>query len=111
MARSGYLPEGLFTGGGLVFGGAAVAQGAVQVGAVVPADVLHDRTAGPGPGGPGADICQLAFERGEERLGEGVVPALASAPEGQGDLAVTGQGGELGRGVLAAAVGVKPNSV
>ena len=46
-----------------------------------------------------------------ERLGQGVVvPALAGPPDREFDLAVVGEGGVGGRGVLAAAVGVKPNS-
>ena len=46
---SGYLPEVLFSGGGFVFGGAEVAEGAVQAGAVVPGDVFDDRPAGCDP--------------------------------------------------------------
>src|SRR5262249_37800339 len=78
ITRSGYIPE-LCVAVILEVGGAAMAQGAVQSGAVVPGDVLHDRPAGLGPGGPGLQIGELALERGEEALGHGVVPALALA--------------------------------
>jgi hypothetical protein len=68
----------------------------VQPGAVVPADVLDDGPVCHGVGGPGLQVKQLAFDRGEEALGESIVPALAGPPGGQGDLAVTGQLGEGG---------------
>src|SRR4249920_855554 len=106
MAWSGY-PSDLGVVVVLEFGGTAVAKGAVQPGAVVPADVLNDRPAGRGPGGPGLGIDQLAFDRGEEALGQGVVPALAGAPHRQGDLAVSGEGRELAGGVLAASIAVE----
>jgi hypothetical protein len=108
MTWSGYLLDLVVF---FEFGGAAVAQGAVQAGAVVPGDVLDDGTAGHGPGRPGLQVEQLAFDRGEKRFRESVVPALTGAAHRQRDVAVAGQRGELGRGVLAAAVGVKPNSV
>jgi hypothetical protein len=57
---SGYLAKVLLSGGGFVFGGALVAEGAVQPGAVVPADVFDDRPAGAGPGRPGLQIDELA---------------------------------------------------
>jgi hypothetical protein len=69
-------------------------------GAVVPADVLDNRVAGTGPGWPDLQVEQLALDRAEEALGEGVVPALAGAAVGQLDLAVAGQLGERSRGVL-----------
>jgi hypothetical protein len=62
----------------------------------------HDCAPGGGPGGPGLQVEQLAFDRGEERLGQGVVPALAGAAMGQGYLAVGSEVGEFGGGVLAA---------
>ena len=46
MARSGDLGEDLLVGGGLELVWGPVAQGAVQAGAVVPGDVVHDRPAG-----------------------------------------------------------------
>src|SRR5580704_1718048 len=109
MCWSGYLPEILLV---VVFelGGAAVAECGVQPGAVVPADVLHNRAPGPGPGGPGPGVDELALERGEEALGQRVVPALAGPPDRQGDLAVGGEGGVGGGGVLAAAVGVEDHA-
>src|SRR5215471_14108010 len=96
MTRSGYL---LDLAGFLELGGAAVAGGAVQPGAVVPADVFHDRPLGHGSGWPGLEVEQLAFDGGEEALGEGVVPALAGAAMGQHYGIVSGQGRELGGGV------------
>src|SRR5215469_235637 len=104
MTRSGYFLDLVVF---FEFGGAAVAEGAVQPGAVVPADVVNDRPARRGPGGPGLGIDQLAFDRGEETLGQGVVPALAGAPHRQGHLAVAGQLSEAGRGVLAASIAVE----
>ncbi len=101
MAWSGYLLGDLLICCGLEFGGAEIVQGAVQAGAVVPADVLHDGAPGAGSGGPWLQIEQLAFDRGEERFREGVVPALAFAARRQGDLAVAGQPGEGSGGVLA----------
>src|SRR5580698_40021 len=103
MAWSGYILD-LVAVGGFELGWAEISQGAVQAGAVVPADVLGDGAAGSGLGGPGLQVEQLAFDRAEERLGERVIPALARAAGGQLDLAVRGEGRELGGGVLAAAV-------
>ncbi len=97
MTRSGYLLDLVVF---LEFGGCLVAEGAVQAGAGVPGDVLDDRPAGPGPGGPGLQAGQLALDGGEKRLGKGVVPALAGAAQGQRDVAVAGEGGEGGGGVL-----------
>jgi hypothetical protein len=91
------------------FGGAAVAKGAVQPGAVVPGYVLDDGPAGHVLGGPGLKVDQLALERGEKRFRKSVIPALAGAAMGQRDLAVPGERGEGGGGVLAAPVGVKPD--
>jgi hypothetical protein len=54
----------------------------------------------PGPGGPGPGVDELALERGEEALGECVVPALARPAHRERDLAVFGEGGVGGRGVL-----------
>src|SRR5215471_19343783 len=97
MTRSGYL---LDLAGFLVFGGAAVAEGAVQPGAVVPADVFHNRPDGSSSGRPGLGVDELAFERGEKRLGKGVVPALAGPAVGQRHRIAAGQARELGGGVL-----------
>ena len=83
----------------LEFGRAAVADGAVQPGAVVPAGVLDDGTGGPGP-----EVGQFAFDAGEKRVGKNIVPALAGSAKGQGDVAVGGEGGEGGGGVPAAPV-------
>ena len=81
-------------------GGAVVVQGAVQPGAVVSGDVLHDRPAGSGPGVPGPKVGELALQRGEERLGHGVVPALALAAHRWQDLAASGEISERSGGVL-----------
>jgi hypothetical protein len=78
MAFSGYILD-LAVVTGFELGGAAVTKCTVQPGAVVPADVLDDRAPCAGPGGPGAKVEQLAFDRSEERLGQGVIPALAFA--------------------------------
>ena len=43
----------------------------------------------------------------DKRLGHRVVPALARPPDREGDLAVVGEGGVGGGGVLAAAGGVE----
>lgn len=47
------------------------------------------------------------LERGEERLRERVVPAVARPPDRQGDLAVLGEGSVGSRRVLAAPIGVE----
>src|SRR5215471_14969884 len=101
MTRSGYFRDLVVC---FVFGWAAVAEGAMQSGAVVPADVLDDRVPCGGLGRPGL---QVALDGGEERFGQGVVPALAGAAVGQHDVVLAGVGGEGGGGVLAAPVGVK----
>src|SRR5487761_355847 len=110
MAWSGYLLDDLLCRYGLEFGRAEIAERAVQAGAVEPADVLDDRPARHGAGGPGLQVEQLSLDRGEERFGEGVVPALAGAAEGQRHLAVAGQASERGRRVLAAPVRVEDHS-
>src|SRR5690349_6027199 len=92
MAWSGYILD-LVVVAGFELGGCLVAKAAVQAGAVVPAEVLGDGAGGAGPGGPGLHVDQLAFDRAEEALGQGVVPALTGAPVGQLDLAVGGEGG------------------
>src|SRR5580693_5958707 len=82
----------------------------MQPGAVVPGDVLDHGPSVPGPGRPGCGLDQLALERGEERLGQRVVPALAGPPDREGDLALVGEGGVGGGCVLAAAVGVEDHA-
>src|SRR6266508_6395142 len=104
MARSGYLLDDLLVGRGLELVGGQVAKGAVQAGAVVPGDVLHGRVAGGGAGGPGLVVEALAFQGGEERLGERVVPALAGAARRQEDREIVGEGGVVAAGVLATLV-------
>jgi hypothetical protein len=79
----------------------------VQPGAVVPGDVLHGRAAGGRSGGPGLLVETLAFQGGEERLGERVVPALAGAAARQADGQVVGEGGVGAAAVLATAIGMK----
>ena len=107
MARSGYLREGLLAAGGLELVGGHVAKGAVQPGAVVPGDVLHGGAAGSRSGRPGLQVQALALQRGEERLGERVVPALPGAAAGQDDGQVGGEGGVVAAGVLATAIGME----
>lgn len=75
MAWSGYILD-LVAVVGFELGWAEISQAAVQAGAVVPADVLGDGPAGAGSGGPGLQVDELAFERAEEALGQGIVPAL-----------------------------------
>src|SRR5215213_5424800 len=104
MARSGYLLDDLLVGGGLELGGGQVAKGAVQPGAVVPGDVVHGRVAGGGAGGPGLVVEALAFQGGEERLGERVIPALAGAARRQADREIVGEGGVVAADVLATLV-------
>src|SRR5215213_4845220 len=104
MARSGYLLDALLVGGGLELVGGPVAQGAVQPGAVVPGDVLHGGAAGSGPGRPGLLVEALALQRGEERFGERIVPALPGPTGRQGHLEIDGEGGVLAAGVLATLV-------
>src|SRR5215207_5082324 len=104
MARSGYLLDALLVGGGLELVGGPVAQGAVQPGAVVPGDVLHGGAAGGRSGGPGLLVEALALQRGEERFGERIVPALAGPTGRQGHLQVAGEGGVGAADVLATLV-------
>src|SRR5215208_7588482 len=104
MARSGYLLDDLLVGGGFELVGGHVAKGAVQPGAVEPGDVVHGRVAGGGAGGPGLVVEALAFQGGEERLGEGVVPALPGAAGRQGDREIVGEGGVVAADVLATLV-------
>src|SRR6266540_4549061 len=105
MARSGYLLDDLLVGRGLELVGGQVAKGAVQAGAVVPGDVFHGGVACGGAGGPGLVVEALAFQGGEERLGERVVPALPGAAARQDDRQVVGEGGVGAAGVLTAAIG------
>src|SRR5918999_3351502 len=107
MARSGYLRDGLLVGGGLELVGGLVAQSAVEPGAVVPGDVLHGGAAGGGSGGPGLGVQALTLQRGEERFGQRVVPALPGPAAGQGDLEIAGEGGVVVAGVLTAAISVE----
>src|SRR5262249_8759077 len=107
MTRSGYFLDLVVS---FVFGWAAVAEGAMQSGAVVPADVLDDRVPCGGLGRPGLQVEQLAFDGGEERFGQGVVPALAGAAVGQHGVGLAGGGGGGGGGVLAGPVGVKDHA-
>jgi len=60
--------------------------------------------------GQARGIDELALERGEEALGQGVVPALARPAHRERDLVVLRKGGVGGRGVLAPAVGVEDHA-
>src|SRR5215218_2692994 len=103
MARSGCLSSDLLAGGGLVLVGGLVAQGAVESGAVVPGDVVHGGAAGPSSGRPGLQVQALALQRGEERLGQRVVPALPGPTGRQPHREIAGKQGVVAAGVLAAA--------
>src|SRR4029450_13661138 len=98
MARSGYLLEDLLVGG-LELVGSHIAERAVQAGAVVPAEVLDGAPAGGGPGRPELLVQALALQRGEERLGERVVPALPGPPRPQGHLEIDAQPALVAAGV------------
>ena len=69
--------------GCFVFVGGEVAEGGVEPGAVVPGDVVDDGAAGPGLGGPGLLVDAFALQRGEERFGDRVVPALTGPADRQ----------------------------
>src|SRR5580700_1932594 len=109
MAWSGYILD-LVAVAGFELGWAEVAEGAVQAGAVVPADVLSDGGAGGSSGGPGLVVEQLAFDGGEPAFGQSVIPALPGPAMGQLDIETAGQGGEFGGCVLASPVGVEDHS-
>src|SRR5215203_3730793 len=67
----------------LVVGGAEVAQGGVPPAGVVEAlQVIEDRRAGLGAGGEPGPVQQLAFQGGEEALGDRVVIAVADRAHG-----------------------------
>jgi len=53
---------------------------------------------------------QLGLDGGEERLGDGVVPALTATADRELDAVLVGQASVLSAGVLAATVGAKPIS-
>jgi len=64
---------------------------------VVPAlDGVHDRRTDGGVGGPDAVLEELVLDRGEERLPDSVVPALALTTMGQPDAQFRCGAGELG---------------
>ncbi len=79
----------------------------MQPHAVEPRDVLDDRAAGGGPGRPRLLVEALALKRGEEALGESVVPTSTGAPDRERHDALVGQRGELRAGVLATPVRVE----
>lgn len=72
----------------------------MQPGPVVPGDVVDDGVVGGGAGRPGLPVQACVFQRGEERFGERVVPALTGAPDGEGDREFGGQGRVVAAGVL-----------
>src|SRR5512132_1526171 len=104
VARSGYLLDDLLLGGGFELVGGHIAEGAVEPGAVVPGDVVHGGAAGGRSGGPGLLIEALALQRGKERFGERIVPALPGPTGRQGHLQVAGEGGVVAADVLATLV-------
>src|SRR5215213_5467423 len=80
----------------LVADGAGVVECRVAALAVVEdLDEIEDRRAQPGSGRPGVAVEQLAFQRGEEALGDGVVQRIPDRSHGSDEA----------RGVQAAAVG------
>src|SRR5215203_6769468 len=91
----------------LVADGAGVVECRVAALAVVEdLDEIEDRRAQPGSGRPGVAVEQLAFQRGEEALGDGVVQRIPDRSHGS-DEAGGVQAAAVGeRGVLAAVVGV-----
>src|SRR5215211_2147306 len=65
----------------LVADGAGVVECRVAALAVVEdLDEIEDRRAQPGSGRPGVAVEQLAFQRGEEALGDGVVQRIPDVP-------------------------------
>jgi hypothetical protein len=77
---------------GLVGGRAEVVQCGVSTTGVVPAlDPVEDRFVGRGPGGPGTSVEQLGLDGREERLGDGVVPALTATTDRQAYAVLVGQ--------------------
>jgi hypothetical protein len=65
-----------------------------------PGDVVHGCPPGGRVSRPGLLVEAFALQRGEDRFGKGVVPALAGATDRQGDLQPDGGGGEVVTGVL-----------
>ena len=97
---------------GLVGERAEIAQRRVPAATVVPAfDVTERGRAKFGDAGPAPPLDQLEFVGPEPGFADGVVPALAGSGQALGDTIVGEQRGEGARGVLAASIGAKPNSV
>ena len=82
-----------------------VADRGVKAVVVEPADPLDDRQLGLLDRAPGAVGDQLGLEGVDERLGQGVVVSVPGRAEGAEDVALVEGLGELGRGVLRAAIG------
>ena len=70
-------------------------------------DELEDRVKGLRTGWPCDQVNELGFQRCEETLGDGVVPALARSGQRRAYAVGLGQLDELARRVLRAAVGVQ----
>jgi hypothetical protein len=98
---SGYLAQACLLGEpGLVGVRAEVVQCGVPAAGVVPAlDPVEDRLVGGRPGGPGTSVEQLGLDGREERLGDGVVPALTAPADREPDAVLVGQAPVLGAGV------------
>lgn len=60
---------------------------------------------------PGSGVDELLFVGREERFGDGVVETGGTAAHGAAHAIEGAEVGEFFGGVLAAAIGVKPNSV
>jgi hypothetical protein len=69
----------------------------------VPARVLAGRILGP--------VDALVLQRGEEGLGHRIIVAYPGAADGMPEVIFLERPGELPGSVIAAAVGIKPNSV
>jgi hypothetical protein len=87
----------------------AVAEGGVRS-VVERFDVVGDGEAGTCSGGESLAVIHLVFQRREERLGGGVIPTHAGAPDARADAFALAVLVKLLRRVLGAAVGAKPNS-
>jgi hypothetical protein len=86
---------------GFVGGGAEIVQCGVTTAGVVPTlDPVEDRLVSGGPGGPGAAVEQLGLDGREERLGDGVVPAMTAPAERESDSVLVGQTPVLDAGVM-----------
>ena len=107
-----WLSCGLPGGGRLVLARRHVADGRVEAHTVVERlDVLEDRRPGLLPGPEERPIGELGLQRLEERLGAGVVVAVALAAHALANAAELQQPAERSAGVLHAAIGVEQQAL